>query len=96
MPTLREVMEFMCRVAEASGREFSVDFALELEKQIQGRFAEEKIYVPALTSRKDPSRAEAIREAAKRLPTGVVAQRFGVSRQLVAYHSSKKGKNPAG
>lgn len=95
MPTLHEMIDFICQVAEGAGREFSMDFAIELEKQLQQRFATEKIYVPPPNSRKNPARSEAIREAAKRLPTGVVAQRFGVSRQLVSYHT-KKGKNPDG
>jgi hypothetical protein len=58
-------------------------------------FGGDKIYFPPPNSRKDPERADAIRKAAARLPTGVVCQRFGVSRQLVAHHI-KKGKNPAG
>lgn len=58
-------------------------------------FGGDKIYFPPPGSRKDPERADAIREAAKKLPTGVVTQRFGVSRQLISYHT-KKGKNPAG
>jgi len=58
-------------------------------------FGGDKIYFPPPGSRKDPDRAEAIRQAAAKLPTGVVCQRFGVSRQLVSHHV-KKGKNPAG
>lgn len=90
MPTLREMIDFMRQVAETTGREFSTDFAIELEKQLQQRYPEERIYVPHPNSRKSPARAEAIRAAAKRLPTGVVAQRFGVSRQWVGQATKKK------
>jgi len=52
-------------------------------------FGGDKIYFPPPGSRKDPGRAEAIREAAKKLPTGVVTQRFGVHRSYV-YKVTKK------
>lgn len=55
-------------------------------------FGGDRIYLPPMNSQKSPERAEAIRQAAARLPTGVVCARFGVSRQLVAHHL-KKGKN---
>jgi len=52
--------------------------ARELEAEIRRAFPAERVYIPPADSRKDPGRAEAIRQAAKRLPTGVVAERFGV------------------
>jgi len=55
-------------------------------------FGGERMHWPPPESRKDPQRAEAIRQAAARLPTGVVTQRLGVSRQVVSYHL-KKCKN---
>ena len=49
----------------------------------------ERAYIVPILSRKDPARAEAIRQAAKRLPTGVVTERFGVHRTTV-YRMTKK------
>lgn len=83
MPTLRELMAFLCDCAAQSGHSFSEDLAGELERQIRRQYPSERVYIPPADSRKDPSQAEAIRKAAARLPTGVVAQRFGVSRQYV-------------
>lgn len=74
---------------------FGEQCARDLEMLIRQRMGGDRIYVMPPGSRKDPDRAEAMREAAKKLPTGVVTQRFGVSRQLLSYHT-KKGKNPAG
>ena len=90
MATLREVMDFMLEVARQTDHGFSDELAAELEKQIQRRFAADRIYVPPANSRKDPARTEAIRTAARKLPTGVVAQRFGVSRQWVGQVMKKK------
>lgn len=52
-------------------------------------FGGDRIYFPPPGSRIDPSRAEAIRKAAKTLPTGIVVQRFGVHRSYV-YKITKK------
>ena len=78
MPTLRDLMAIVCRHAEARGVSFGEQCARELEAEIRRAFPAERVYIPPADSRKDPCRAEAIRQAAKRLPTGVVAERFGV------------------
>jgi hypothetical protein len=51
--------------------------------EMRRSFGGDKIYIPPPDSRKDAARADAIREAARRLPTGVVATRFGVHRSTV-------------
>lgn len=89
MPALRELMDFLCREAEARGVSFGERCAREMEAEIRKHWPAERIYIPPADSRKDPGRAEAIRQAAKRLPTGVVAERFGVHR-TTAYRWSKK------
>ena len=89
MPTLREILAFCCRVAEQGGHSFSEDLAGELERQLRRQYPAERVYIPPADSRKDPARAEAIRQAAKRLPTGVVTERFGVHRTTV-YRAIKK------
>lgn len=83
MATLREVIEFVVEVARQRNRELPQDLLAEIEREIQMRFSADRIYVPPPNSRKDPARTEAIREAARKLPTRVVAERFGVSRQWV-------------
>lgn len=51
--------------------------------EMRRSFGGDKIYIPPPDSRKDAARADAIRAAAKRLPTGITAERFGVSRSYV-------------
>lgn len=93
MPSLNDLLKFVCDCAAQSGHSFSEEVATELEKQIRMRYGSERIYVPPPGSRKDPARGDTIRTAAQTLPTGVVVQRYGVSRQLVHYHTRKR-KNP--
>lgn len=90
VPALRELLEMIC--AQAAGRGVSIgeQCAREMEAEIRRRWPAERVYISPPDSRKDPARAEAIRQAAKRLPTGVVAERFGVSRQLVSHHLKKR------
>ena len=94
MATLREIIEFLGKVAVETNHSFSKEFAAVAERAIQERYAAERIYVIPPNSKRDPKRGEAIAEAARKLPTGIVSKRLGVSRQLVAYHL-KKGKTPA-
>lgn len=89
MPTLRELIAFLCDCAAQSGHSFSEDLTGELERQIRRQYPAERVYIPPANSRKDPARAEAIRQAAARLPTGVVTERFGVHRTTV-YRASRK------
>jgi DNA-binding transcriptional regulator LsrR (DeoR family) len=67
---------------------------MQLEQQLRRSYGGDRIYIPPADSRKDPERGEAIRQAARTLPRGVICTRFGISRQLVSHHL-KKGKNPA-
>jgi hypothetical protein len=80
LATLREMLDFMVRCATESGHGFSEDLAGELEKQIRRQYPAERIYVPPADSRKDTARQQRIIQDAKKLPTGVVAARHGVSR----------------
>jgi hypothetical protein len=84
MPTLREIMVVICRHAEAKhGVSIGEQCARELEAMIRQSWPGERVYIAPPDSRRDPDRADKIREAAKRLPTGVTAERFGVSRSYV-------------
>lgn len=83
MPALRELMEFLCAQAGDRGVSFGEQCARELEAAIRRAYAGERVYIPPMDSRKDPARADAIKAASARLPSGVVAQRFGVSHSYV-------------
>ena len=93
MPTLREMIDLMERLAAESGESLTEQFTISLEREITRRWSGSEIYVPQADSRKDRVRGEAIAAAARKLPRGIVCERFGVSRQLVSYYV-KKGKNP--
>lgn len=85
MPRLNDQLSMIMQFLKGKYPEvsFGEQCARELETMIRQSMGGEKIYVPPPGSRKDGERAEAIREAAKRLPTCVVRERFGVSRQYV-------------
>lgn len=55
----------------------------EAERRIRMQFAGERVYIPPPDSRKDPHRAERIRELSRTLPTAVVAARLSVSHGYV-------------
>ena len=83
MPTLREVLRFICVTSEAQGVTFGEKCARQIEIEIRKEWPAERVYIPPADSRKDPGRTEDIRKAAKRLPNGDVAIRYGVSRNWV-------------
>lgn len=74
MPSLREVLGF---IAEQTALE--PECVERLEMAIRRQWPGERVYCPPPDSRKDPRRTERAREMARRLPTGVVAERLGVS-----------------
>ena len=82
MATLKELHDLICR-------HITDDKATAIINEGREIFGGGTIYWPPPGSRKDPARCEAIKKAARLLPTGVVASRFGVSRQYV-YKVSKK------
>lgn len=90
MAILRDILSLICRCASEGGGRFDDDLMLQIEKQIRQEWGGERIYISPPGSRKDPARGEAIRKAAARLPTGVVCERLGVSRQTVSYHMKKR------
>lgn len=59
------------------------DQVAAFEREIRLRHGGERVYVAPPNSRKDPARAERIAELARTLPTGIVAQRAGVSSSYV-------------
>ena len=83
MPSLRDFLSLVVDLAQSHGETFSDDFAVVIENQVRSRWPGERIYVVPSGSRKEPSRAEAIAEASRRLPPKIVAERFGVTRNYV-------------
>lgn len=83
MPTLKDLQQLL--IKSGISPETSTMICAEMKQTWGG----EKVYIPPPGSRKDPDRAEAIRRAAKTLPTGIVVQRFGVHRSYV-YKITKK------
>jgi hypothetical protein len=94
MASLSELQVLMYRLAEANEQLSTKEFACLVITEARRNFGGDKTYWPPLDSGKNVERAEAIRKAAATLPTRVVCERFGVSRQLVSHHI-KKGKYPA-
>lgn len=89
MATLNDLIECMCRFAEANERELSKDFCMELKDHLQKAMPGEKVYIPA----PDMSKKAQIAEAAKVLPSGVVAQRFGVTHSYACRVIKRRPKN---
>ena len=83
MPALRDLLELVCRSAETAGHRLPEPVVILIERRLREEWGSQRVYIPPLDSRKNGERTEAIRRAAARLPTGVVAERFGVSRQWV-------------
>lgn len=95
MASLKQIIDLIRVQQEQRGISVGEQCAREWEQMIRKSWPGERVYIAPCDSRKDPARAEAIRQAAARLPTGVVTQRLGVSRQLISYHL-KKSKNADG
>lgn len=89
MPTLRELMKFVREISSQEGLSFTDEFSVLIESQIRQKWPGERIYVMPNNSQRNPERAAAIVAAASRLPTGIVSERLGVSRQLISYHRKK-------
>jgi DNA-binding transcriptional regulator LsrR (DeoR family) len=83
MPALRDLLELVCRSAETAGHRLPEPVLILIERRLREEWGAQRVYIPPPESRKDPARTEAIRAAAKRLPAGVVAERFGVSSSWV-------------
>lgn len=83
MPTLRDLLEFVCACAEQSGQPFTEDFTAELERKIRARYPAERLYVPPEGSRKGAGKAARIAELARVLPASTVAERLGVTPSYV-------------
>jgi hypothetical protein len=88
MPTLRAMMDLI-----ASKADLSPALIESIETDIRRAWPGERVYLPPVDSRKDPRRAERVRELAKRLPVGVVAVRLGVSQSAVYRAVKRKNKD---
>lgn len=94
MPSFDDFLDLARKVAEYHGLEAPEQFYSDLSTRTRQAWPGERIYLVPLNSRKDSGRVKAITDAARRLPTGIVAARFGVTRQYVG-QVLKKRNNPA-
>ena len=90
MPTLKNLLDFISQHSTDQGIQFRAGFTREMEQAIRKAWPAERVYIPPANSRRDPARTEEIRNAARTLPTSVVAERFGVSRRWVNMATRKK------
>lgn len=74
MATIKDLDELMRLLAESSANMTLEEFRVACIGELRKRHPGEKLYIPA----PDMSKKAQIAEAARRLPTGVVAVRLGV------------------
>ena len=79
MATLKDLDELLTRLADASAGMSLEEFKRAILGEVQREFTGQKIYIAAPCT----SKKQMVIEAARRLPTGVVVERCGVSRQYV-------------
>ena len=79
MPNLRQLLEVVESVSCHQGFALDERALCAIARAIRLAYGGQRIYVPPIDSRKDPERREALRRAARRLPTGVAAEVTGVS-----------------
>lgn len=89
MPSMDEFLELARKVAEHHGLEAPEQFYSDLSTQTRQAWPGERIYLIPLNSQKDPARGLAIKTVVRKLPTGIISDRMGISRQLVSYHTKK-------
>lgn len=89
MPSLLEFTAHLRRRLLAMGYPITDDQAREIMRSVRDEYGAQRVYIPPPHSRKDPERADAVRQASKRLPTGVAAQKAGVSASY-AYRLNKQ------
>lgn len=80
MATLSDLESLLDRLAKSSEGMTLEEFKRAVMGEIKQQFASDKIYVPA----RHDCKKDKIIEAAKKLPTSVVVERYGVSRQYVS------------
>jgi hypothetical protein len=76
---LRELMELIGQYAAREGHPITAGIWEEIERAIMQAHPGERIYIPKANA----GQKSDIIDAAKRLPSAVVAERFGVSRSWV-------------
>ncbi len=89
MATIKDLEDLLNHIAAASDGMTLDEFKRAILGEVQQRFRGDKIYVPETRV----SKKEAIIEAARKLPAGVVAERFGVSHSYVCGIMRRGDKN---
>jgi len=83
VPSLRALLDAVGEVTASRGQQLSVEDLRTVERHVRALWPAERVYIPPVGSRKDPERRVKIRETAKKLPTGIAAERLGVSESWV-------------
>jgi hypothetical protein len=89
MPSLEDFMELARKVAENHGLDAPEKFYNDLSDRSREAWPGGRIYLMPKNSQRDPARSLAISSAARRLPTGIVSDRLGISKDAVLYHLKK-------
>lgn len=93
MPSLHHLLEAIRGHCGEGGCEIPDQVWLSVTIEVRREFARQRIYVPPPDSRKDPARTAALRQAVRRLPTGVAASQHGVSmdwaRKIAKKHDNR-------
>lgn len=89
MAALRDVLTLIFDEAAQSGHALPDQVQTQIELALRKAWPGERVYIAQANSPRDPSRAERIRQACRRLPVKVVARRYGVTPQRV-YQLTKK------
>lgn len=83
MPSLAELVNLVAQRCADAGCQCPDRHWYEVTAELRETWSGQRVYIPPPNSRKDAARAEQIRRAAARLPTGVVASTFNVSESYV-------------
>lgn len=83
MPSVYDFAEAMFDVLSRHNVQLSDEVKNVCVRVIRETYPSERFYVPSIDSRNDPGRKQKIIEAARMLPTAVVAERYGVTTSWV-------------
>lgn len=87
---MRDMLALIYDEVEEAGNPLPPALKTKIEQRVRARWPGEKVYIAAT----DPHRAQRIVEDARRLPTGVVAIRHGVTQSYVRRLVKKRPTRP--
>lgn len=89
MATIADLDALMTYLAQEAGEVSLLEFKVLVVGELRKRHPGEKLYIPA----HEVSKKEQILRAAAQMPTGVVAERYGVSSSYVCRVVKRSRKN---